>query len=448
MRRKEFLIRPTVLLAIIAVSTLTVATRAVAQQETLLHSFNDNGTDGFYPVAGLIFDAAGNLYGTTERGGSGTCPAEKYGCGTVFELSPASGGGWTETVLHGFSSTGTDGYYSEYFFSGSLLIDSSGNLYGTTPFGGTGACPSGATCGIVFELMPKAGGGWTEKILHNFIYNGKDGYSPSGVLVSDSAGNLYGTTANGGTYDAGTVFELLPKAGGSWGERVLHSFKNNNKDARYPSAGVIFDKAGNLYGASEGGLYDYGAVFELTPKAGGGWTEKVLHNFNNNGTDGYYPFYGSLILDAAGNLYGTTAAGGTGAGCGQLGPGCGTVFELSPKTSGVWTETILHNFTFNGTDGFEPLAGVIFDAAGNLYGTTVGGGTGTCYDGCGTVFKLTPAAGGNWTETVYSLGSSSADGAGLGCSLIFDASGNLYGTTPAGGAYESGYYGTVFEMTP
>jgi uncharacterized repeat protein (TIGR03803 family) len=181
------------------------------------------------------------------------------------------------------------------------------------------------------------------------------------------------------------VFELTPAAGGGWTEKVLHNFNENGTDGALPRAPLIFDAAGNLYGTTEyGGTYydsDLGTVFELTPTAGGGWTETVLHNFN--GTDGEFP-YSSLIFDGAGNLYGTTSAGGTYSSC-LSGYYCGTVFELTPAAGGGWTETVLHSFG-NGTDGYSPSAGLIFDAAGNLYGTTPHGGT---YEG-GTVFEVTP----------------------------------------------------------
>src|SRR5664280_601677 len=196
------------------------------------------------------------------------------------------------------------------------------------------------------------------------------------MCIRDS---LYGTTLGGGTYYSGTVFELTPAAGGGWTEKVLHNVNENGTDGALPRAPLIFDAAGNLYGTTEyGGTYydsDLGTVFELTPAAGGGWTEKVLHNFGI-GRDGTDPLAG-LIFDAAGNLYGTTEYAGN--------YGGGTVFEWTPAAGGGWTETVLHSFG-NGTDGYSPSAGLIFDAAGNLYGTTPHGGT---YEG-GTVFEVTP----------------------------------------------------------
>jgi uncharacterized repeat protein (TIGR03803 family) len=220
-------------------------------------------------------------------------------------------------------------------------------------------------------LMTSTWAAAQEKVLYNFG-NGTDGVAPQAGLVMDAAGNLYGTTYNGGTYNYGTVFELTPAAGGGWTEMVLHNFNNDGVDGAYPHAGLIFDAAGNLYGTTHsGGTHnascsnDCGTVFELTPSAGGTWTEKVLYDFYSIRTDGAFPA-SSLIFDGAGNLYGTTIFGGA------SGAGNGTVFELTPAAGGGWTERVLYSF---GADGIWPYAGLIFDAAGNLYGTTSFGGT-------------------------------------------------------------------------
>jgi uncharacterized repeat protein (TIGR03803 family) len=292
----------------------------------------------------------------------------------------------------------------------------------------------------IFTVALLATNSWAatkEKVLHSFKFNGKDGLAPIAGLIFDAAGNLYGTTSAGGSAQHGAVFELSPKTGGGWTEKILHTFNDNGTDGYFPDAGLIFDAAGNLYGTTvAGGAHNYGTVFELSPKAGGSWTENVLHSFSYNGTDGSYP-YASLIFDAAGNLYGTTGFGGSGA-CSL---GCGTVFELTPAGGGVWTETVLHNFIANGADGTGPDASLIFDASGNLYGTTVTGGA----NGYGAVFELTPG-GANGPDTVlYSFIDNGKDGVEPEASLIFDAAGNLYGTTLFGGAY---VYGTVFELTP
>ena len=389
--------------------------------ETVLHSFG-GGTDGGLPYAGLIFDGAGNLYGTTEAGGI-------YGGGTVFEFSPRQGGGWTETVLHNFNPATTDGSGPQ----ASLIRDAAGNLYGTTTSGGI------HFWGTAFELSPRQGGGWAEKVLHSFNDNGTDGFQPQAGLVLDGAGNLYGTTYQGGIHNncfgsgCGTLFELSPNGSGGWTETVLHNF-GNGTDGAGPYASLIFDGAGNLYGTtSDGGIHTFGAVFELSPRQGGGWTETVLHSFNINGLDAAFP-ESQLILDAAGNLYGTAAGGGTGS--------VGTVFELSPQQGGGWTETVLYSFNFDGTDGAGPAyASLVSDAAGNLYGTTSGGGT---YD-TGMAFELTPNGGGGWTEKVlYNFGKNT-DAALPYAGLIFDNAGNLYGTTVVGGIHD---WGAVFELTP
>jgi uncharacterized repeat protein (TIGR03803 family) len=431
----------TVVLAVL-IATLFMNARMAAQTEKILHDFADNGTDGYQTYSGLIFDAAGNLYGTTLEGGTNkNCYDENIGCGTVFELSPNGSGGWTQTILHDFGS-GTDGRNPD----ASLIFDAAGNLYGTTLGGGAGECNGGAnSCGTVFELVASAGGGWTEKVLYSFGGNSTDGYGPSGSLIFDAAGNLYGTTGTGGVYGFGTVFELSPTEGGAWTEKVLHSFTGTGGSS--PLANLIFDTAGNLYGTTRmGGRHNAGTVFELVPtRASGGWTIKTLHDFGGGVTEGDQPFAG-VIFDAAGNLYGTTQAGGTGT-CGF--PGCGTVFELTPTTGGSWTSTILHSFDNNGTDGYGPLAGLAFDGKGDLYGTTFVGGTGACKpEGCGTVFELEPAAGGGWTEIVLYSFPNYAAGYWPASSLIFDGRGNLYGTTVNGGTDSGAVAGTVFELTP
>jgi len=379
--------------ATLAVFTMTVfVTTACAATEKVLHNFGSSGKDGHKPLASLIFDASGNLYGTTSEGGSGIehCNTGTGGCGTVFELTPKGGGRWTEKVLHSFKADGKDGYYP----SGGLVFDASGNLYGTTYGGGVHGG------GTVFELTPGAGGNWTERLLHSFN-NDANGWAPGSTLTLDAAGSLYGTTIFGGVLSCGyggtgcgTVFELTSKAGEGWTEKVLRRF--NGKDGESPSTSVVFDASGSLYGTAAlggdltcGKGYGCGTVFKLTPKVGGRWAESVLHKFNANGKDGTYPDAG-LVVDASGNLYSTTYEGGA-LSC-YYGYGCGTVFELTPTAGGGWTEKILHTFNNNGRNGSGPVATLIFDASGNPYGTTIRGGNQSCgnSDGCGTVFEITP----------------------------------------------------------
>jgi len=283
-----------------------------------------------------------------------------------------------------------------------------------------------------------------EKVLHNFG-KGQDGVWPYDGVIFDKAGKLYGTTTSGGAYGGGTVFQLTPGANGEWTEKILHSFQNDGKDGYWPFGGVIFDSDGNLYGTTtEGGTLGYGTIFRLAPSAKGKWTQRVLHNFT--GKDGSKP-YGGLTFGPDNNLYGTTYEGG-GPGCG--GVGCGTVFLIPPATTSKWILRVLHNFRDDGKDGRHPFAGVIFDAAGNLYGTTVYGPKSEYfYYGSGIVFQLSPSKNGRWSEKVlYAFCSLSecADGNNPYAGLTFDAAGNLYGTTLYGGATASD--GNVFQLRP
>ena len=235
-----------------------------------------------------------------------------------------------------------------------------------------------AGLGIVFELVRQSGGTWIEKIVHTFRHNGTDGNYPNGIS-HDFSGNLYGTTSAGGAYNWGTVFEISPQAGGGWSEKILYSFNSNGSDGNLPAAGVTVGADGSLYGTSSlGGPNNSGTVFQLTPSASGGWSESVLHSFGASNTDGVNP-WGTVTLDRAGNVYGETNYGG------MLAEG--TVFELT-GSGGTWTENVLHNFG-SGTDGMFPQGSLIFDHAGNLYGTAILGGA---YfgnrDNGGTVFQI------------------------------------------------------------
>jgi uncharacterized repeat protein (TIGR03803 family) len=412
---------------------LAVATSA-ASNEKVLYTFT-GGSDGANPNAGLIFDQAGDLYGTAYMGGAS-------GCGAVFELIPSQGGGWTYKGLYSFTC-GDDGFFP----AGGLVFDQSGNLYGTTQFGG-----EFNDYGTVFELSPNKDGTWTKTTLYLFTA-GDDGVYPSASLILDAAGNLYGTTSScfcsGGGGKYGTVFELVHSQSG-WTAKGLHTFTGGS-DGAIPYSSLIFDRAGNLYGTTVNGggngCYGHGCgvVFKLTPKSGE-WIYSVLYTFTGK-QDGGNPWAG-LISDGSGILYSTTSVGGT--------SNSGTVFKLapgprpSPTVYGGWVETVLYAFT-GSSDGGDPRGGLIFDSAGNLNGTTAGGGGIGCgLAGCGTVFRLTPQSNGSWTETVlYSF--TGPDGAGPQDSLVLDQAGNLYGTTVYGG--QTGCQanlgcGVVFEVTP
>ena len=323
--------------------------------------------------------------------------------------------------------------------SSGLVTDAAGNAYGTTASGGHGNAET------VYKLSGETG-------LPSLVYafSGHDGRQPQGNLVFDSDGNLYGTTVLGGASNAcgsnkgcGTVFKLTPSNGGLWTETVLYSFCSaaNCTDGAYPQAGVILDSAGNLYGTTKSGGNQScqgqgpgcGTVFQLQPSQSG-WTESIAYAFIGGGTDGQSPL-GSLVIDQAGSLYGTVQNPGP-----QLG---GSVFQLTPS-GGSWIFNLIYVFNgFSGsTDGSDPMAGLTFDGLGNLYGTTGGGGT----FGFGTVFELKPNYGG-WTESILYSFAGGNDGAQPESSLVFDSSGNLYGTTFAGGGTPCSC-GTVFKLTP
>jgi hypothetical protein len=369
-------------------------------------------------------------------------PSRRLWCeGTILAvlvLAIAARAADKEKVLRNFTG-GRDGANSP----AGLIVDTAGNLYGTTFSGGVSGCYSG--CGVVFELMPSANGGWKETVLHAFA-GGKDGGGSFAGLIMDAAGNLYGTTRGG------TVFELTPTKTGRWKETVLYSFCSltNCADGADPWSNLIFDPAGNLYGTTYNGgggtcVSGCGVVYELT-LGPHGWKETVLHTFTG-GPDGANPVSG-LAIDAAGTLYGTALFGGNRNNCSGSGytPGCGVAFKLTPTSNG-WKWKVIHTFT-NGWDGANPAAGLTLDSAGNLYGTTDSGDiVGKCPGinaGCGVVFELTPASSDRWKETVLHAFTGGKDGGSPQAPVIFDAVGNLYGTTWEGPATN----GLVFELTP
>ncbi len=401
--------------------TILAAQLAQAQTYSVIHFFE--GTDTHEnPTAGVTIDEAGNLYGTT------------YNIwGSVFEMRPV-GSRWLFSTLFSFPPEGQDGLRPQ----GTVIKGPDGALYGTA-VGGGGSC----SCGVVFKLQPPTTisrsvmAPWTETVLYEFRGQ-PDGSAPGyGSLVFDPAGNLYGTTEHGGALDQGAVFKLSPGSGG-WTESVIYNFTGSN-DGGTPFGGLTLDSAGNLYGTTtQGGRFANGTVFELSP-ANGGWTETVIHAFL--GSDGREP-QGQLIFDSAGNLYGTAYFGG-------LDDEDGSVFELSPA-NGSWTFAVLHLFDFSAGEGVDPVAGVTLGSDGNLYGTTLGGGE---FDE-GAIFRLVNA-GGSWTyQTLHSF-FMDAEGAPFGAApfggVTFDSQGNMYGTTIAGGqglTYCAGGCGVVWKMTP
>ena len=408
--------------AAVGVFAVLQAGVAAASSESVLYSFK-GGTDGAMPFAGLLADTEGHLYGTLTQGGSANS-------GAVFELTPPTKANrpWTKKLLHSFKGGPKDGADPQ----GGLIADSLGNLYGTTVEGGSGF-------GTVYELIKPEPGktAWEEKVLYVFK-SGLDGSIPEGTLLLDAAGNLYGTTSEGGgggdttcvvggtPVYCGTVFRLSPPAPGKtkWTEVILYSFVGGANDAAVPRAGLIVNSNGTLFGTTQyGGSFDFGTVFSLTPPPGGhgAWTESVLlffpagagvapqctllmdgfgnlygtsnesvfsvaengqynllHHFQ--GQDGSSPGYAGLIMDAGGNLYSTTSAGG------PNNNDDGTIFEMMPPAAGqtAWALTVLHNFAGNPTDGQTPFAPLIMDATGTLFGTTFLGGT----DNFGAVFGV------------------------------------------------------------
>jgi uncharacterized repeat protein (TIGR03803 family) len=416
-----------------------------------VYSFTGKGGDGAFPRAGLTADPEGNLYGTTAGGGpeqvSGSC---KQGCGIVFELTQSSGV-WSETRPHTFMGGDSDGAFP---FS-AVFVDAAGNLFGTTTEGGGTGC-GGTGCGTVFELT-QSGGVWSETKLYSFTGSNGDGANPYSTLAVDSQGNLYGTTLYGGGIGCagglgcGTVFELVNN-GTSYSEQVLHAFRGGANDGANPFAGVTIDTQGNLYGTTEsGGVRDprcfigsCGTVFKLAPN-GSAYTETILHSFCSQPkcADGFLALSSLAQNPQTGNLYGTTLYGGHAKPC--FGYGCGTIFMLAPD--GTYTRL----YAFNGlTDGEAPEAGITFDANGTPYGTTcssscqAGGASKQCSKGCGGAYSLVNSNENEFATFNYN------DGA-FPTAPLYPLGGNFYGTTSNGGKNKCSVIlgcGTVFMVTP
>jgi uncharacterized repeat protein (TIGR03803 family) len=399
------------------------ASVASAASQTILYSFKGT-TDGALPFAGLLADTAGNLYGTLTQGGSAAN-------GAVFKLTPPTKANkpWSKKLLYSFKGGPKDGADPQ----GGLIADSLGNLYGTTVGGGTGF-------GTAYELEKPAPGktAWKEKVLHIFKGGAADGSMPDGALLLGADGNFYGTTSEGGGGGAttcvvstpvycGTVFKLSPPAPGksAWAEKVLYSFVGGANDAAVPRAALIANSNGTLFGTTQyGGPFDFGTVFSLTPPAGGhgAWAEFVLLYLPAG--EGTEP-QGNLLMDKFANLYGTSNE---------------SVFEVGAGDQ----YTVLHHF--QGPDGsFPGYAGLIADASFNLYSTTSAGGLNS---NNGTIFEMTPPAGGQttWTQTVlHTFAGGPTDGQTPYAPLIMDATGALYGTTFDGGTDN---FGAVFKFVP
>lgn len=422
------ILRVTTLTAMFAVSLAN----AFASQFTVLHDFLEK--PAAYPNSALAVGPDGGYYGTTGIQTTSACLPKL--CGDIFEIKQTSTG-WKYQVIHRFRGPKADG---ELPF-GPLLFDNVGNLYGTTfseASSNTCSAQQHTDCGTVFELSPTSSGGWSEKVLYRFTH-GIDGAFPTGGLLLDSAGNLFGTTVGGGSFSGnncslfgcGVVFELSPGTSG-WTETVLYAFTGGSDGWRPES--LTADTNGNFMGVAQvGGTSGHGTVFELTPR-NSGWSLSVLYSFSG-GSDGSNPS-SQLIFDKQGNLFGTAAGGGL-TQCGSF--GCGTVFELSPNGSG-WNFSDV--YSFSGPDGEGPY-GILFDPVGNIFGVAVGGNPSCPGAGCGVLFKLAPGSG-KWTETVLYEFQGTSDGESPN-PVILDGAGNLFGTAFGGGSRK---FGTIFEFTP
>ncbi len=413
--RRHLLGRAIALATVLAV--VAIATEAArAQSYSVIHNFA-GGQDGANPMAGLTMDHAGTLYGTAAFGGNagGNCGSE--GCGTVFRMTNRNGA-WLLNPLYRFVG-GTDGANPQF---ADVVIGPDGSLYSTTFRGGNGCGANG--CGVVFNLQPPASAchnalcSWAETVLHTF--NGTDGAGPVGTLLFDTGGNLYGVTNTGGFRNGGSVYKLT-----TGGDNLILLYRPYG----YPGSSVTSNHAGDLFGSTFVGGTNRGSVYELVP-VGSGWLGSDIYDFTL-GDDGGYPWSG-VVFDAAGNLYGATGTGGAGNG--------GTAYQLTQSGS-QWTLTTLYSFTNPNTGQFVvgPIGNLVLDDAGNLYGTTLVDGA----HGYGAVFKLTHVNGG-WTYTSLHDFTGGSDGSYPYCNLVFDAQGNLYGTASAGG---TNGLGVVFEIT-
>jgi uncharacterized repeat protein (TIGR03803 family) len=405
------------LLAAIIISMTSHVCGAAAYK--VLHNFG-SGADGFGPYGPPLLDNKGNLYGVTAVGGTGQC--SDYGCGTVFALYRSHSGGWKEAILHSFTA-GSDGALPW----GGLIFDHAGDIYGTV-VGDNGLGGKG-----VFRLSPDSQG-WSNTVLYD------KGSGPG--LLMDNAGNLYGDIGPGDYYGAGAIGKLSSASNG-WVYAQLYSYcgPSGCPNGDGEPAPPIWDGKGNLFGTTtDGGIaqpacwtsFGCGVIFEMTPSGDGTWTYHVLHRFASYPTDGQTP-YGGLVMDASGNFYGTTEFGGDKTN--------GTVFKLA-FTHGHWKKTVVWDFP-DWHEGALPNSTLVVDKAGNLYGIGGGGNQGCGPYTCGVVFKLTPQKTGQWKYSAVHKFSGQDGNFPIG--VIVDGKGNLFGTTSAGGTYNSG---VAFEITP
>ena len=396
-------------IAATAVFVLSLAA-ATAATTHVISSFEED--EGEYADTDLETDSAGNIYGTTVLGGD-------FAGGTVFQLSRTPNG-WVHTVLYSFSG-GADGGEP---YKG-VTIDREGNLYGTAVTGGSGSCEGG--CGVAYKLT-NSGGTWTQTVIHAFT-GAEDGSGPGARVTVDRVGNVHGMAPTGGAYGLGTIYKIHPGPNGAWTFTVIHAF-TGGADGSTGSAGRMIFRDGHLYGAATtGGTYGSGVVFQLTPQAVGEWLFRTIYSFRGQ-PDGSFP-YGALLFDGAGNIYGTTYYGGAN--------GVGAVYKLSRRLVGEWSEKLLYSFQ-EGSDGNSPISNLVFDSIGNLYGTTSEGGLGR-----GTIFKLRPLPGGQWAERVVHAFEGPPDGAFSYNGMVVDAFGNFYGATVHGGNNDDG---SVYKFTP
>lgn len=382
-------------LTIFGLLLLLVSSGYAATKEEVLYSF-DAVNDGGSPNGGVVLDRLGNIYGVSNG-----CYWVSFG--EVYKLARGKFG-FTFTPLYEFAD-GADGGCP---INGLSVYNNT--LVGTTDDGG-----NGQGSGVIYRVVPGKRD-WTYDVLYQFS-GGSDGAGPLGV-VPDGKGNLYGAAFIGGANNDGTVFELTPQENGGWNYTLIYAF--NDTEGGTPTGGVIMDASGNLYGAALWGPNGKGVVYELSPQQNGSWSYTVLHAFS--GFDGSGP--ANLIMDPAGNLYGTAAGGAN---------NDGVVFEL--VKSNAWQETILH--TFSGTDGASP-AGITLDPSGNVWGAASSGGN----NNNGLIFELTNQNG-SWNESVvYSF--QGPDGSGPEA-VTLNPSGVVFGTTRFGGEYT---FGTVFAIEP